>query len=214
MPLANFTDLIATVKDYANSTQATTNRITDFIRLTEARMVGDFAENQLLAKIIESETIVTDATSKALDAGYRGTTSIYLDSNVKKILTYLTPDAFFTRYLASTSGKPTAYTIQGMNIHFGPSPDDSYNAIHWFAKMPDLATDTTNSILTNHPNLYLYGVLSELFDFLSNDQKQGKYETRYLQTLDSLEEEARNYGSMQVFNPEASAGAPLRGYSY
>ena len=210
MPLANFTDLIAAVKDYSNTTQATDNRITDFIRLTEARMVSDFAENQMLAKIIESETIVTSAASRPLDAGYRGTVSIYLDTNNKQVLNYMPPDEFFTRYLASTTGQPSAYTIQGMNIHFGPSPDDSYNAIHWFAKMPDLATDTTNSVMANHPNLYLYGVLSELFDFLGNDPRQTKYETRYLQTLDSLEEEARNYGALQIFNREAGAGAPWR----
>lgn len=214
MAMANFTDLKALVTDYVNSATVTSSRIDDFIRLTEARIVGDFAENQLLAKLLESETIVTDAASKALDAGYRGTSVVYLDANPKKVLSYMSPDEFFGRWLSSNSGKPSAYTIQGMNIHFGPTPDSSYNAIHWFVKMPDLATDTTNSILTNHPNLYLYGVLSEAYDWLSNDAKATKYERRYLQTLDSLEEEARNYGQLQIHVREAGAGAPLRGYSY
>lgn len=212
MAMANFTDLQALVADYVNSsTVITESRINDFIRLTEARIVGDFAENQLLNKLLIPETITTDANPKALDAGYRGTSVVYLDKNPKQVLDYMTPDEFFSRYVSSETGQPLAYTIQGMNIHFGPSPDAEYSAVHWFVKMPDIATDITNSILTNHPNLYLYGVLSEAFDFLGNDKKQAKYETRYLQILDNLEDEGRAFGALQIYLREAGAGAPYQG---
>ena len=211
MGMANNTELKALITSYVNNKTATDALIIDFIRLTEARIVGDFAENQLLAKLLESETIVTDATSKALDSGYRGMMVAYLDKNPKQVLDYMTPDEFFSRYLSSETGQPTAYTIQGMNIHLGPSPDSSYNLIHWFVKMPDIATDSTNSILTNHPNLYLYGALSEAYDYLGNDKKQVKYETRYLQILDNLEEEGRSFGALQIYLTEAGAGAPWRG---
>ena len=211
MPLANFTDLKASITDYTNSTTVTDARVTDFVRLTEARIVGDFAENQLLNKLLETETIVTSAASLALDAGYRGTSTVYLDKNPKRVLDYMTPDEFFSRWISSSTGEPKAYTIQGMNIHLGPSPDASYNLIHWFVKMPDIATDTTNSILTNHPNLYLYGSLSEAFDFLGNENMASKYERRYLQVLDNLEEEGRSFGQLQIMLREAGAGAPWRG---
>jgi hypothetical protein len=211
MGMANNTELKALITEYVNSATVTDALVIDFIRLTEARIVGDFAENQLLAKLLESETIVTDAASKALDAGYRGSSVAYLDKNPKQVLDYMTPDEFFARYLSSQVGQPRAYTIQGMTMHIGPSPDASYNLIHWFVKMPDIATDTTNSILTNHPNLYLYGALSEAYDYLGNDKKQVKYETRYLQILDNLEEEGRSFGPLQIFLREAGAGAPWRG---
>jgi hypothetical protein len=214
MPMTNFTDLQALVTSYVNNTTATASDITDFIRLTEARMVGDFAENQLLSKLLEVETIVTGVNPSALSPNYRGTSVIYLDTNPKRTLNYQPPSEFFNRYSASTVGVPIVYTIQGMNISFGPSADDTYNAEHWYVKMPDLATDGTNSILTNHPNLYLYGVLSEAYDFLGNELKQSKYEKRYMQIMDNLEDEGRSFGTLQVMLAEAGAGAPYsrRGY--
>jgi hypothetical protein len=97
-----------------------------------------------------------------------------------------------------------------MNVHLGPLPDATYDLIHWFVKTPDIEADTTNSILTNYPNLYLYGSLSEAFDFLGNDRRADKYERRYLQILDGLEEEARNLGALQIFAAGHSAGTPRR----
>lgn len=210
MGIANSSDLKASIARYINRSDLADD-IIDFIRLTEARIVGDFAENQLLSKLTETETITTDANPKALDAGYRGTVVAYLDTNPKGVLDYMTPDSFFSRWASSETGKPKMYTIQGSNIHFGPSPDSSYSLVHWFVKMPDIETDGTNTLLTNHPNLYLYGSLSEAYDFLGNDKQANKYERRYLQVLDNLEEEGRNYGSLQVFVSGASAGAPRRG---
>lgn len=211
MAMQNFTDLKALLTDYLNNTTATDSRVTDFIRLTEARIVGDFTETGLLNKLLTTETIVTASAELALDAGYRGTSTVYLDKNPKRVLDYMTPDEFFSRWISSSQGEPKAYTIQGMTMHLGPSPDASYDLIHWFIKMPDLATDTTNSIMTNHPNLYLYGALSEAYDFLNNAAKADKYERRYLQVLENLEEEGRNFGPLQIHLREAGAGAPWRG---
>lgn len=207
MSLDTNTNLKGAIADWLNRTDLTT-QIVDFIRLTESRITADFAENNLLNKLLTSETITTDATSKALDSGYRGTVVAYLNSDPKVTLNYLPPDEFFSRYLSSQTGKPAAYTIDGSSIHLGPSPDASYDLIHWFVKMPDLATDETNSVLTNYPNLYLYGALSEGFGFLGNETKALQYEGRYLKALDAIQDEARNLGPLQVFVRQATAGEP------
>jgi hypothetical protein len=53
------------------------------------------------------------------------------------------------------------YSIEGSNFRFSPIPDSSYTARLTFYKAFDSidGTTTTNHILTNHPDVYLYGAL-------------------------------------------------------
>ena len=212
MSLTNYSDLQSVIADTMRRTDLG-SQIPDFIRLTEARLTADFAENGLTGKLTASENITTDAQNKSLGAGYRGTVAVYLDADPIIALDYFAPNDFYRRWISVITGQPKGYTIIGDEIWFGPIPDASYTAVHKYTRMPDLASDTTNSIMTNHPNLYLNGALSEGFDFIGNVNRAQVYERRYLQALDSLESEAWNQGSHQIFNPEADAGAPRRSRS-
>lgn len=209
MAITNNAELNTAIANWANRTDLTA-QIPDFVRLAEARMVSDFSENGLQFKLAETETITTDANPKALDSGYRGTIMAYIDANPKIVLDYMTPDDFFSRYLSDQTGKPKAYTIRQQNMHFGPEADDSYSVIHWFLKMPDIATDTTNEILTNYPNLYLFGALSELHAYLRDEKERLYWEGRYQQAVDSLANEESNLGALQIYVRSAGAGAPRR----
>jgi len=63
-----------------------------------------------------------------------------------------------------------------------PTPDGSYTAQFWYkagiAVLSD--TNTTNWLLTNYPNLYLYAALLESAPYLRDDERillwQGMYD--------------------------------------
>ena len=191
MALSDYTELQASIADWLIKDNLG-GVIPDFIRLAEIRLATDFKTQH----IITESTVVTDAVSKALPVNNKGIISAYLDSDPKQPLDYLTPDEFASRYAASQSGKPIAFTVKGQTIYFAPSPDSSYNCIVSHYVTPSLVTDSTNSLLTNYPTLYLYASLVEAADYLQEDSS--RWENKYLRALDSALEEADFLGPLSI----------------
>ncbi len=56
-------------------------------------------------------------------------------------------------------------------------PDSEYTIeIQYYRKATPLTEDNqTNDILTNHPSIYLYGALAQLFSYSQDDQQASKY---------------------------------------
>jgi len=76
-------------------------------------------------------------------------------------------------YAGSNKGKPKAYSIIGNNIQLRPLPDSAYEIemlyYKYFTPLSD--SNTTNDMLTNHPDVYLYGSLVEAEPYLQNDKR-------------------------------------------
>jgi len=59
---------------------------------------------------------------------------------------------------STASGKPEIYAI-GANIEFNQTADQAYTLTQRYYKAWDIATDTTNTLLTSNPDVYLYAGL-------------------------------------------------------
>ena len=97
---------------------------------------------------------------------------------------------------ASATGKPLAYTLKGNSIHFMPTPDSSYSCIVSHYTTPDLATDTTNTLLTNYPDLYLFASIVEALEYIEQDST--RYETRYQKALLAADAESDYLGALAI----------------
>lgn len=137
MPLQNNTDITAAVTDYLNSSKATAARVADWIRLAEKRIVRSMSQNNLLHKLDVEKTISVAAATADLPADIRGLPeAVYIDASPKRVLDYMAPSEFFTRWAASTTGQPKAFTVRGKVLHFGPAPDDTYSVKIWYRQEP------------------------------------------------------------------------------
>ena len=67
-----------------------------------------------------------------------------------------------------TAGKPLNYNITQGEVELFPTPDATYNLeMYYYGKIPALtAANPTNAILTNFPDVYLYGSLMHSAPFL------------------------------------------------
>ncbi len=75
---------------------------------------------------------------------------------------------------SSASGKPKYFSITGADLEFYPAPDTSYGIeVIYYATITPLSDDTTNFLLTNHNDIYLYGTLVQAEPFLMNDERIG-----------------------------------------
>ena len=88
------------------------------------------------------------------------------------------------------SGKPTYFTIVGSNILLGIAPDSATTLqINYYKTISALSDDnTTNTILTNYPELYLYGSLAESAPFIMQDERINTWATLYKEALKNANE--------------------------
>ena len=142
------------------------------------------------------ETTVTASTtggtkSYDLPTGYVQMRQIHLNTSPITPLQYLTPEMMYRVWAGSSSGKPHSYTIIGDKIFFGPTPDSAYDYVITYYKKFDSLSDstTTNWVILNAADVYLYGTLLQAEPFLNNDQRIPVWERGLRQALSDLQEQ-------------------------
>lgn len=76
------------------------------------------------------------------------------------------------KYPSNNSGEPRFIATTCSFLIFGPYPDSNYTISGYYYKKLDLASDTTNDILSEFPALYLYGSLYHI-SLYTRDKENG-----------------------------------------
>jgi hypothetical protein len=143
--------------------------IPDFITLAESRINRQLRTLEMQTAVnLTVSTQRVSAPSDELEA-----IRIYIDGDPKKVVQYVSPEYFFSRYAASMTGQPDMFTREGGQYVFGPSPDTTYTGkLLYVQKVPALGdSNATNWLLTANPDVYLYGALIEAKAYLMDDAR-------------------------------------------
>lgn len=89
-------------------------------------------------------------------------------------------------YYATASDGTLYYTLRDQ-LEFATPVSTDHRVIMHYLKKWDIATDSTNWLLTNYPDVYLYGALSEAEGFLRNDPRIQLWQSMFYQALDDLD---------------------------
>lgn len=170
MALDTFSGLKSVIADYLARDDLTT-QIPDFIRLAESRMDKELRVRELIKRATTTTTTGDDTVNLPTD--FLGALDLFIEGSPKQQLSYVTPSQYSAVYGGSVVGKPKIYTVLGKEARLGPKPDTNYTLeILYHQRIPNLSdSQTTNDILTNYPELYLYGALVEAEPFLQNDAR-------------------------------------------
>ena len=165
-----------------------TDRIPEFITLAEARF------NRIL-RIRDMETVSTAISTSAgtreysLPTGFVQMKEFHLSTDPLTPLSYITPEMMTRLWAGSGQGKPEVFTIIADNVRLGPSPDAVYTTsmLYYttFTALSDSAT--TNDMLTNNPDVYLYGTLLEAEPFIMNDERVQLWGMAFKQAIDDIQ---------------------------
>lgn len=147
----------------------------DMITLREAKLRRTLRVREMEA----TPALSVNAQSVALPTGFVGVRRIYLATDPVTKLEYYTPENFWAKFISSTTSKPTAYTIEGDNYIFGPSPDSTYTGRQLIYALTALSASNVPTLYTNHPDLYLYGVLLESEGYYGPNQFHNIWQERY-----------------------------------
>jgi len=200
MAISNYSELKTAIASWLDRTDLT-DIIPDFIALAETRHKRDF-------KIRRMETRVTANTIDgsefySLPDDYVAMRNIKLNTDPKTPLEFLTPEIMDRLNAGSSKGTPKAYTIKGNNIELRPIPDGVYQVeVSYYKHFTALSdSNTTNDMLTHHPDIYLYGALVEAEPYLQNDKRiqvwSGYYD-RAKQDIITSNERDRHSGTTPV----------------
>ncbi|MGB5336346.1 MAG: hypothetical protein WBN07_12055 [Woeseiaceae bacterium] len=203
MALTNYTTLqtaVITELDRTGNTEFTT-AVPDFITRAEAKM------NRVL-RLREMEDVTTDTYSAATSSYADRSMSLparYIellnlehkvataDDTTYEPVIFVAP-ADMPKYYTTSSAGDLYYTLRDAIEYSHAVGVDHTIRFHYLKKL-DIATDTTNWLLTNYPDAYLYGALVEASVFIVDDQRAVGWLALFkaaMEDLQSLSERGRD----------------------
>ena len=196
MAITNYSELKEAISSWLDRSDLD-SVIPDFIALAEARHRRDFKLRRMETRV--TANTIADSEYYTLPDNFIAMRNIQLNTDPKTALEYLTPEQMDRVNAGSSTGKPKAYSIIGNNFQLRPIPDSVYEIemlyFKYFTPLSD--SNTTNDMLTYHPDAYLYGALVEAEPYLQNDKRiqvwSGYYD-RAKQDIISSNERDRHSG--------------------
>lgn len=170
MSLTNYSGLKAEVAAWLRRADLTAE-IPTFIALAEAQMNRKLKTLNQMART----TVAVNAEFVNYPADFNGVVTFDLQTSPVTRLKWFGADAITdltaTRY--ASPAKPLKYGLIGAQFRFWPAPDQAYTAdLTYWQTIPGLSdSNTTNWLLTNHPDAYLYGALAQSAPYLKADER-------------------------------------------
>jgi len=175
MAIGTYAELQTAVANWLDRDDLT-DRIPEFIALAEAKMNRNLRIS--LMENVSTDILMAGGTRDyPLPTGFTGMKEFHLTTSPITPLSYITPEMMNRMWAGSNTGRPQAFTLFSdagtRKIRVGPSPDSDYTTSMLFLKKIDnlSVSNPTETMLTENPDIYLYGALLEAEPFLMNDAR-------------------------------------------
>jgi len=177
----------------------------------------DIAESEMLANQTEilklrgeearaTDTLSTSSRYLALPTGYKAMRRVRLElsgdrsSDVK----YRAPEQLT---ILSTTGIPRFFTVTS-EIEFDRLPDSAYSVeLQYYADiLPLSTTNATNDVLTNYPNVYLFGAMWALKNWADEQGESDRYYGMFMRAIKGANKKSRKgrYGPAPIMRIKGS----------
>jgi hypothetical protein len=190
MAITTYAELKTAVADFLNRDDLTST-IDTFIDLAEVQLNRDVRHWRMEQR---SEAEIDDQYL-TLPTDWLETVRITVEDTVPYALNLLSRDEIQDRRLrgANVSGKPVYYAHVAGELELYPTPDATYNIELLYIQKVDALSDsnTSNWLLVQAPDLYLYAVLLETAIYLRDDERIAAYAGMYQSKLAALNAESK-----------------------
>ena len=188
MAIGTYAELQTAVANWLNRDDLTAN-IPDFITLCEARL-NRVLRTRAMEGLYTASTI-SGQRDYNLPPNYLQMRALRLNTSPLTVLEYVSPEIMDRVWAGSSGGRPVAYTIKANELFLGPSPDAVYTMeMDYYRKFDSLsAIITTNLMLTDNPDVYLYGSLLEAEPFIKNDTRIQIWGTSFYKAITDIQDQ-------------------------
>ena len=171
--------------------------VDDFIDITESRLNREL-------RVSQQETVTTlTAVAGIIDlpADFLAIRTVSISANPVRELHYVSP-AEFDKF--NYTDEVRQYTIVGDKIKLNVAGASDV-VVTYYAKIAALSdTVATNWVLDTHPEVYLYGCLSEAFKYSMDEEQAAKYAGLYSQSVDQIQRLNRDRKTGQAMRVRAA----------
>lgn len=176
MAIDTYGELKTTIADYLHRADLT-SYIPGFVEFANARINDELRIDAMLQ--IADTTL--NGEFNALPTGFIAMRSIESASGP---LVYMTPEAMSEFSQTGAVPDPARYTIMAQQLRLYPIPSALPVTMSYYKAFANFAVDAdTNWLLTNRPDLYLFGSLVNAASFLVDDPRIAIWEQRFQQAL-------------------------------
>lgn len=198
MAITTYAQLKTSVANWLNRDDLT-SAIPDFIALAEAQFNRNVRHRKMVTRL--TSTVSNSYTN--VPADWLQTIRFQLNTNPVTPLLFVTPEQALEESMVYSAGQqPLFYTVVGEQFQVVPTPDASYSSeLLYYAKIPALSdSNTTNWLLTESPDLYLYGALLQSAPYLKEDERLNTWAGIYKTLYDDMElaDERARIGSSKL----------------
>jgi len=198
MAITTYAELKTAIGDWLNRDDLD-SVIPNFISLAEAQ----FNRSIRHRKMVTRSDATLDTPYFAVPSDWLQTIRFQLNTNPVTPLLFVTPEQALEESMVYSAGQqPLFYTTIGQQFQVVPTPDTSYDAeLLYYAKIPALSDSaTTNWLLTESPDLYLYGALIQSAPYLKEDERINVWAGLYQRLFDDmmLADERARIGSSKL----------------
>lgn len=198
MAITTYAELKTAVGDWLNRSDLD-SVIPNFISLAEAQ----FNRSIRHRKMVTRADATLDTPYFAVPNDWLQTIRFQLNTNPATPLLFVTPEQALEESMVYSAGQqPLFYTTIGQQFQVVPTPDTSYEAeLLYYAKIPALSDSaTTNWLLTESPDIYLYGALIQSAPYLKEDDRINVWAGLYQRLIDDmmLADERARIGSSKL----------------
>jgi hypothetical protein len=202
MAITNYTELQAAVASWAHRD---VTEIVDFITLAEVRI------NALLdSRLAETEATLTATISSryiALPTDFNSVYNLWLTTYQPiREIRYELPELMVT---TTSEGQPQLFTIDGANIAFERPADIAYTFTLRYQNGYNIAATSTNNILSNYPDAYLFGALVESCLFSRDDPSL--FEQKFQSSIERAQKSETKNKRLATFSSDISLSRHRRG---
>lgn len=173
------------------------DRIPEFIQLAESKIRRRVRKKTIRTNLVVGGRATTLPSDCAELRSAKPTTST---TSLDRPLILTTPENLAKRAAGmSTSGRPRYFAVVDGQLLLAPTPDDDYTleVIYYEALTPLSSTVSTNSVLRDNPDIYLYGALAEAEPYIKNDERVALWKGNFNEAVEELNElrQKEEYGA-------------------
>lgn len=165
-----------------------TARIEVFIQMTESDLNKRLRTRRQEGRSTSSTTAGEDTIALPDDYGSARNLTI-TSTDPYHDLEFYSPQGLEEAYPHAGNSRPKGWAIIGSEIYLRPVPDAAYTVtLDYFATIPALSdSNTTNWVLTNYPDVYLFGGLAQYGLFTRQADLVGMWQPKYEAEIGKLE---------------------------
>lgn len=212
MSITTYTELVAALdgaSGYLHRTDLTA-KIPDFIKIAESRI-----NRKLRVLLQETEATLTASIGSRLMAqpsDFAQPIELWLTTYQPRLgLTYVNPEGLPVTTWNSSS---QYYTVDGTNIATENPADQAYTYTLRYLKTFNLASTSTNTVLTDFPDIYIYGALVASVPYTRDDSQLVLWNNLFEQAMKEAISDTNATKSKANLRTEFSHDRPniFRGY--